>query len=145
MTLTAAQQIPIKDDLFTWPSAAPQLIGGQCPECKEFHFPLQANCPSCASRKIDPVQLSRRGKLWTWTIQNFVPPVPPYTGETKNFRPFGVGYVELPEGVIVEGRLTVADPAQLSIGMAMEVVLEVFRTDEHGNEIISYAFAPAAN
>lgn len=138
------KQIPIKDDLFTWPSAAPQLIGGQCPECSEFHFPLQQNCPSCASRKVDRVGLSRSGKLWTWTIQNFVPPVPPYTGEVKNFKPFGVGYIELPEGLVVEGRLTVADAAQLRIGMDVELVLEPFRTDEQGNEIISYAFAPVA-
>jgi uncharacterized OB-fold protein len=73
-----------------------------------------------------------------------VPPVPPYTGPVENFQPFGVGYIELPDGLVVEGRLTVADAAQLKIGMDMELVLETFKLDADGNEIISYAFAPAA-
>jgi uncharacterized OB-fold protein len=135
-------QIPIKEDLFTWPSPSPQLIGGRCPRCGESHFPLQANCPKCASRTIDTVLLSRRGTLWTWTTQAFVPPVPPYTGPVDDFKPFGVGYIELPEGLCVEARLTVADAAQLRIGMAMELVIETFKTDAQGNEIVSYAFAP---
>jgi uncharacterized OB-fold protein len=139
------KQIPIKEDLFTGPSAAPQLIGGRCPACSEHHFPLQQNCPSCAGREVESVKLSRSGKLWTWTIQNFVPPVPPYTGEVKNFKPFGVGYIELPEGLVVEGRLTVSDASKLHIGMDMELVLEPFRIDEQGNEIVSFAFAPIAN
>ena len=136
------KQIPIKEDLFTWPSDAPQLIGGKCPECGEHHFPLQQNCPSCASRSIDAVKLSRRGKLWTWTTQTFVPPVPPYTGPIEGFKPFGVGYIELPEGLCVEGRLTTADISKLRIGMEVELVVETFKTDEQGNDILSYAFAP---
>ncbi|MGH8444543.1 MAG: Zn-ribbon domain-containing OB-fold protein [Solimonas sp.] len=136
------KQIPIKDNLFTWPSATPQLIGGRCPQCGECHFPVQANCPKCASRKIDTVTLGRKGRLWTWTTQGFVPPVPPYTGPIDGFKPFGVGYVELPEGLCVEGRLTVADASKLRIGMEMELVVETFKTDEQGNDILSYAFAP---
>ena len=41
----------------------------------------------------------------------------------EDFEPYGVGYVELPGEVRVEGRLTEADPARLRIGMAMELVL----------------------
>lgn len=140
----STKQIPIKEGLFTWPSSAPQLIGGKCAACGAVHFPLQKNCQACAGREVEALPLSRKGTLWTWTIQNFVPPVPPYTGPVENFRPFGVGYIELPDGVIVEGRLTENDATKLKIGMAMELVLETFRVDEQGNDVVSYAFAPAS-
>lgn len=138
-----SRQVPIKDGLFTWPSPQPQLIGGRCVACKAVHFPLQQNCQACAGREVEALALSRRGKLWTWTIQNFVPPVPPYTGPVENFQPFGVGYIELPDGVVVEGRLTVADAAKLKIGMDVQLVIEPFSVDAKGNQIMSYAFAPA--
>ena len=56
--------------------------------------------------------------------------------------PFGVGYVELPEGIRVEGRLTLNDPAQLEIGMEMELRIEKFLEDEQGNDVVAFAFAP---
>ena len=144
MTSNGNTQIPIAEGLFTWPSPAPQLIGGQCSACKAVHFPKQDNCQACAGREVVALPLSRRGKLWTWTIQNFVQPIPPYTGPVEGFKPFGVGYVELPDGLVVEGRLTVNDPAMLKIGMDMELVLEPFRIDAQGNEVLNYAFAPVA-
>lgn len=138
------KQIPIKEGLFTWPSPAPQLIGGKCTACGAVHFPKQNNCQTCAGREVEALPLSRRGTLWTWTVQNFVPPIPPYTGPVEDFKPFGVGYIELPDGVVVEGRLTESDASKLKIGMPMELVLETFRTDAQGNDILSYAFAPVS-
>ena len=87
--------------------------------------------------------MSRHGTLWTWTVQAFPPPVPPYRGPVQDFVPFGVGYVELPEGLRVQGRLTVNDAARLKIGMAMELVLEPFGADAQGRTVQGFAFAPA--
>ena len=89
--------------------------------------------------------LARRGRLWAWTTQDFPPPSPPYAGPTgKDFVPFGVGYVELPGEVKVEARLTEADPDALRTGMEMELVLVPFRTDDDGNEVVTFAFRPVA-
>jgi uncharacterized OB-fold protein len=66
--------------------------------------------------------LARRGTLWSWTIQRFRPKSPPYAGP-EEFEPYGVGYVELPGEVRVEARLTESDPANLRIGMPMELTL----------------------
>jgi uncharacterized OB-fold protein len=143
-TMNTLQQVPIQDGLFTWPSTAAQLIGGRCTQCGEFHFPVQANCPHCAALSVEPTPLSRRGTLWTWTIQTFTPPVPPYRGPVDDFVPFGVGYIELPERLRVQARLTVNDPARLAIGMAMELTLAPFGLDEEGREVLIYAFAPVA-
>ena len=57
--------------------------------------------------------------------------------------PFGVGYVELGD-VKVEARLTEADPEKLQLGMEMELALVPFRTDDDGNEVVTFAFRPAA-
>ena len=87
--------------------------------------------------------LSRRGRLWAFTTQHFPPPAPPYSGPTgQAFVPFAVGYVELPGEVKVESRLTEADPAALRPGMEMELVVVPFRTDDDGNEVVTFAFRP---
>jgi uncharacterized OB-fold protein len=79
--------------------------------------------------------LSRRGRLWAWTTQEFPPPSPPYAGPTGDaFVPYGVGYVELGGEVRVETRLT--ETEGLWIGMDMELVLVPFRTDDEGNEVV---------
>jgi uncharacterized OB-fold protein len=142
--MKATERVPIQEGLFTWPCASPQLIGGHCGGCGGWHFPVQDNCPHCAGLSVERQPLSRRGTLWTWTIQTFAPPVPPYRGAVEGFVPFGVGYVELPEGLRVQGRLTVNDATKLRIGMAMEVTLEPMAVDEQGRELMCYAFAPVA-
>ena len=134
-------QIPIAEGLFTWPAEDPSLIGSKCRACGEVAFPSQPSCPDCAGEDCSEILLSRRGRLWTWTIQNFPPP-PPYGGDPEDFVPFGVGYVELPEGVRVEARLSENDPARLEIGMEMELFIEAFGRDEDGRERVTFAFRP---
>jgi len=43
----------------------------------------------------------------------------------------------------VESRLTVADPTALKSGMDMQLVGEVIGQDDEGNDIVTFAFAPA--
>lgn len=137
-------QVPLAEGLFTWPSDEPSLIGSRCTACSIVTFPTQDSCPRCGSTEMAEHLLARRGRLWAWTTQHFPPPSPPYTGPTGDaFRPFAVGYVELGGEVRVESRLTEADPEKLSNGMAMELVVVPFRTDDEGNEVVTFAFQPA--
>ena len=134
-------QVPTADGVFTFPAAEPQLIGSRCGSCAIVTFPVQDSCPRCASTEMAEHPLPRRGRLWAWTTQDFPPPSPPYAGPSgKDFVPFGVGYVELPGEVRVEARLTEADPAQLHIGMPMELVLVPAPGD---GAALTYAFRPA--
>jgi uncharacterized OB-fold protein len=48
----------------------------------------------------------------------------------------------LGDQVIVESRLTTANPDDLKIGMEMELVIIPFNKDDDGNEVVTYAFAP---
>ena len=135
--------VPIAEGVFTWPSDDPQLIGSRCAACGIVTFPAQDSCPRCASTDMGERLLSRRGRLWAWTTQDFPPPSPPYTGPTgADFVPFAVGYVELPGEVKVETRLIGAGPDELVPGMEMELVLLPFRTDDDGNELVTFAFRP---
>ena len=139
--------LPIAEGLFTWPGD-PRLTGGSCLDCGTTTFPRQAACPRCTRTNIRQVALASRGTLWSWTIQGFEPKAP-YAGDGP-FTPYGVGYVELAAlacgaaAVLVESRLTVADPGQLYIGDEMELVIVPFRQDADGNELVTFAFRPAS-
>lgn len=134
---------PIAPGLFTWPADRPVLIGSRCPRCGEHYFPAQEGCPNCLAAENQEVLLGERGVLWSWTVQSF-PPKPPYRADTPEaaFQPFGVGYVEMPAGLKVEARLTVADPARLRIGMAMRLTVVPQYTREDGSVAVCHAFAP---
>ena len=137
-------RVPVAAGVFTWPSDEPRLIGSRCAVCAIVTFPAQDSCPRCASTEMSEQLLSRRGRLWAWTTQDFPPP-PPYSGVSgKDFTPYGIGYVELPGEVRVETRLTEHDPERLRIGMEMELVVVPFRSDDDGNEVVTFAFQPVA-
>jgi uncharacterized OB-fold protein len=125
---------PVAAGLFTWPADAPRLIGSRCRDCGVVTFPAQRSCPHCTSVDVEERLLGREGTLYTWTVQGFRPK-PPYAGP-EDFEPYGVGYVELPEEVRVEARLTVADADRLRIGMRVELVIVPF------GDRVTYAFAP---
>ena len=135
--------IPLAEGIFTWPSDDPQLIGSRCDACGIVTFPFQDSCPRCASTDMAEHLLARRGRLWAWTTQEFPPPSPPYTGPAgDDFVPYGVGYVALGDEVRVESRLT--EMEGLRSGMEMELVLVPFRTDDEGNQVMTFAFRPVA-
>lgn len=142
MSEPVPSQIPIQEGLFTWPADEPHLIASRCRDCAEVTFPRQASCPACTGNATEEIPLSRRGRLWTWTVQRFPPPSPPFVGERERFEPFGVGYIELPEGLRVESRLTESDAERLEIGMEMELVIEEFDRDAQGRARMSFAFKP---
>ena len=61
---------------------------------------------------IEPIELSTEGTLYTFTTQEFAPPLP-YKGnrDAKTFKPYVVGFIELPEGLLVETLIIDVSPA----------------------------------
>ena len=105
----------------------PHLVGRRCTVCGSVFFPpLYSFCknPRCGSPDVDDVALGRRGRLWSWTTNEFAPPPPYVAGDP--FVPYTVAAVELEsERMIVLGQLARdADPSSLRTGAEMEVVLE---------------------
>lgn len=134
MTIAIAEGVfDIKDD-------KPVLLGGRRKSDGAVVFPK----PQGAEAELfEDVQFSRRGILWSFTIQRFPPKSPPYDGAEApaQFKPFAVGYVEIPGEAIIESRLVVDDFNDLKIGMDMELILIPFQTKSRG-EVQTYAFAP---
>jgi hypothetical protein len=101
-----------------WQSAADgKLVVQRCTTCREFQFYPRALCVSCAG-ETEWVDASGRGTLYTYTIirQNRSPAF-------AALSPYAVGMVELEEGVRMMSNIVDCDVEQLSIGMALEVVL----------------------
>ena len=142
MTAARPTSVPIAPGLFTWPSAEPRLVGGACAACGSVSFPRPPSCARCTSEDDRRAAPRPTGTLWSWTVQRF-PPVAPYAGP-EPFEPYGVGYVELADEVIVESRLTTADPDQLEIGMPVELVVVPFTTRADGTEVVTFAFGARA-
>lgn len=136
------QTVPFAPDVFTGPEDAPQLIGARCPACSAVTFPAQAFCPRCGGGEMEKRLLPRRGRIWTWTTQEFLPKEPYAGGETQEtFRPFGVGLIQLGDEIKVEARLTESDPQKLRIGDEVELTLIPFRIDGD-KQIVTFAFKP---
>ena len=124
---------PVAKGLWT-DEPQPRLIGGRHRTSGEIVFPMP---DGDAVDRYEPAALSRTGTLWSWTRQDFRPKSPPYAGP-EAFTPYLVGYVELPGQVIVETRIEGATLADLSLGMAMELVIAEFAPGR-----TTFAFRPA--
>ncbi len=137
------KQIPIDPDLFAWPSENPHLLGSRCLECENINFPAQRSCPKCGGISSEKMELATKGTLWTWTSQNFRPKIP-YKGDDtpETFKPYYLGYVELPGQVRVQSRLSVEDESRLQIGMYLELDIVPFRINEEGDQVMIYVFKP---
>ncbi len=138
------KQVPVAEGVFTWPADEPRLLGSTCTDCANVMFPTQSSCSKCSGQSTEVTELGRTGELWTWTVQGYPPKSPPYAGDVdpQTFEPFGVGYVELPGELRVETRLTINDPAQMKIGMEMELTFVPLFTNDDGDEVVTFAFAP---
>ena len=143
MATSVADQVPIAEGLFTWPSNDPRLLGSKCKNCGVVTFPAQNSCPACSSVETETIELERRGTLWTFTLQCFLPNRPPYEGpETpETFQPFGVGYVELSDQTRVQTRIKTKDVERLHVGMEMELVVEKY-IERDGKDVVAYFFTP---
>ncbi|WP_226966585.1 Zn-ribbon domain-containing OB-fold protein [Streptomyces phaeolivaceus] len=103
------------------PVTGPALRGSRCAACAVTVHPADPGCPSCGG-PAEPVALSTTGTVWTWTVQRYAPKSPPYVvPEGGGFRPFVVGYVELPEGVRILAVLDGVRPDEMRIDMPVVI------------------------
>jgi uncharacterized OB-fold protein len=136
-------RVPIEEGFFRIPDdagEAPRLLGSRCPNCHEVFFPRRLVCAQCLYEGCDDVELSARGRLWTWTYCH----VPLFGRKDANVEGYGVGQVDLPEGPRVQSIL-LGGPDDFEIGMELEIDLEVLRQDERGDDIVIYRFRPVTD
>jgi uncharacterized protein len=138
-------RVPIVDGWFTNDVDHPTLLGSQCPLCSTYVFPPRDGyCPNpgCDSPTLVSVPLSRFGRVWSYTENQYAPP-PPYVAADP-FEPYALAAVQLEkEGLIVLGRVPKGVmAADLKVGMLMQLELDISHSDET-NEYTVYVWAPA--
>jgi uncharacterized OB-fold protein len=135
------ERVPAIDGWFTMDEAAPTLLGTRGVDSGSYFWPpslaVSAN-PRAPFETREPVELSRTGRLWSWTTNHYAPPEP-----SVQEAPYTICAVELErEQMVVLGPLaTAADAAELRIGMEMELVLGPLYTDDEGEHVI-YQWSP---
>ncbi len=134
-----SKQRVLDPNLFSWPANEIHLYAGRHRTTGQIIFPAPLNDDA-----YERITLGSRGTLWTYTIQRFALKSPPFIRDDtpETFRPFAVGYVELPGEVRVETRLTNVDLNAIRIGMPLRLTTEVLHVEPDGTEIITYAFEP---
>lgn len=115
------------------------LLGMRCRACGVYLFGPAVFCPACAAADLEPVELSRSGTLYSYTIVR-VPPAG-WPGPV----PYILGEVELPEGPHILAEVIDCPHNELSIGQTVELALQPVLTDADSQPArIVYKWRPAA-
>lgn len=118
----------------------PALIGSTCTTCGSFHFPKRAGwCanPRCRGTELTEVELSRRGRVWSFTDAQYQPP-PPFIFDGETFEPFAIAAVELDaEGLVILGQVVPGiGVTDLAVGTEMELTIgTLFSDDDHDYQV----------
>lgn len=118
----------------------PALIGNRCATCGTVFFPkasFACRNPDCDGEEFTDVELSRRGRIWSFTDAQYQPP-PPYIPRTEPFQPFAIAAVELEaERMVVLGQVADGYAAgDLQVGDEVELVVEPLFRDDSGDRLV---------
>jgi hypothetical protein len=124
------------------------LVGRRCDRCGTYAFPPTVRwCPNpaCDSDDLAEVELSRRGRVWSYTSAEYQPPAP-YVPTTDPYRPFAIAAVELEkEALIVLGQVAGGfGPADLHVGAEVQVVVEPLDGPDGGDGRRVWRWRPVA-
>lgn len=137
--MSVKEKVAVLPGWFTMDAGKPHLIGTRCTTCGTYYFPKQAvfcKNPSCQGEAFEEVNLSRTGKLWSFTNASYAPPEPYIV--TEPFVPFTIAAVELEkEKMVVLGQVvTGVSVSDLKAGMNMELVLETLNEDATSEKVV---------
>lgn len=116
----AATGSPVVEGWFTT-GPEPRLVGLACSTCSTVVFPPRAlACPNprCDGTEFERRELSRTGRVWSYTTNHYAPPEPYISPDP--FEPYSVAAVELDgDRLIVLGQLE----GEVEVGSAVELVV----------------------
>jgi uncharacterized OB-fold protein len=118
----AARLVPIPDPITEpfWKAARRGDLSMQrCGSCKRLVFYPRSICPNCGSFELDWEILSGSGTIYSFSVVHR-PAHPGMAGEV----PYVVALVEVEEGVRLMTNIVECDPADVEVGMEVEVVFE---------------------
>ena len=136
--LTRVSEMAVAPGLFDEDADGVRLLAGRCTTCLRPSFPRADTCCWCGAEHLEPIELRGPGTLWGWAVVHSAPPG--YDGPV----PYGMGVVELPEGLLVITRVDVRDPAALDHGVPVRLIAETVGTDATGTALRSWSVTPEA-
>jgi len=103
-----------------WQAAAEdRLVAQRCDRCGRLrHYP-RPMCPECRSMEWQWAELSGRGEIYSYTVTHR-----PFHPFWKDSAPYVVATIELEEGIRMVSDMPGLDPADVAIGLAVEVGFE---------------------
>ncbi len=117
-----------------------RLAGAECADCGTRIFPAAPVCPSCNGERMKTLPLGAIGTLYAYSTVHVAPPMWQV--------PYVIGYVDLPEGVRVFGKVAGSDG--VAAGLAPDLKVRVHVEADEGAADASpaaltyrYWFAPA--
>jgi len=136
--VTDPRPVPLPDEIsgFFWEGAREKrLLVQRCQACAKLQYPPDVVCIHCQSVDLVPEEVSGRGTLWSFTRVERV-----FHAGFAEAVPYVVGLVELEEQADVRllTNIVDAEPAELRVGLALEV------TFEDRGEVVLPQFRPAA-
>ncbi|MDR3473728.1 MAG: OB-fold domain-containing protein [Devosia sp.] len=133
-------RVPIREGLLAGDLAnlsSVRLRGTRCLTCHEVSLGHNEVCPNCGGSHVEDMALSDKGTLWTFTVVRNRPP-----GDYKGadpFVPFGLGLVELPDGLRVLSPIDV-DISRMEIGMPLSFSARVSHRDAESRDVVAFTF-----
>lgn len=128
------ERVPVREGLFEEADGG-RLYANRCASCGRVYFPQAPFCFDCLEKEMKEVILSRRGRLYSYTIGRMA--------STHFQPPYAVGLIDLPEGVRVFAPLVMTEDETYRIGMDMELMIdELWQEDDR--QIMGYRFKAVA-
>ena len=105
----------------------------KCKKCGTLFFPPRLVCNKCKSREFENTNLSREGKVVTYTVIRVAP------SQFVDQAPYPIAIVELKDGIKICTQLADCDLDKINIGMPVK--LEFRKVSEEGEAgIINYGY-----
>ena len=108
------------DTRFFWEALKEErLLIQRCAECRTLRHPPRPMCPACNSLAWDTIAASGRGTVHSFVMPRH-PPLPWFEGT------YIVALIDLEEGTRLVSNLCDVDPADVRIGMPVELFFSRF-------------------
>jgi len=104
-----------------------KLYGTRCRSCGVKYFPPRTRCSSCGSNDLEWVEVSRKGKLLSYTVVNVKPE------SYQGYPDYVIGIADMEDGFRVLAWVKCEDLSKLKRGMRIRV--EIDKRKEDGLQI----------
>ncbi len=110
-----------------------RLEAGKCKQCGHISFPPRLVCPKCKSKSFETVNLSREGKILTFTIIRVGPE------KFSKEIPYVVAIIELNDGVRLTAQVADCNVDKVAIGDKVKLVFRKIQ-DEGKSGLHCYGY-----